>query len=149
MSALPDVDGWIIDFRTAREILDSTSNYERSHLIGLCKAKLVWLSHTEQNLFKSHADAKKHFIGDQNLIVEPDDDVVTAAISLDGKKLPKGRKLLVSDEASLMIAAAASAKGYGVISDHQSTTFATVHTICGVCGVPSLSRHEYFAAEME
>lgn len=142
MSSLPEVNCWVIDFRTARAIFQSGSNFQRNHLIDLCQEESIWFSYTELSLFKSHPDLKEHFMDSQDRTADLDEDAVKRCVSL--KDSPAGLRLLTTDETSVVMAGFAAANNCGVISDRTSTVFTTVHQLCGAAGVPCFTSSDYF-----
>jgi hypothetical protein len=141
---LPPVDGWLIDFRTARAIFSSGSNERISHCVEMCATSKLHFPHCEEKLFKSDPSLKAPFIDQQNCLLEPDDDVFERCLAIDGN--PVRQRLLQGNDAAIFMTAAALAKNLGVISDAEAHSFATVRELCDVYGIPNVSSDEYFAA---
>lgn len=141
---LPAVTGWVIDFRTARDIWVSGSNVRINHCIDRCKAGDLHICHCDEGHFKSLPALRAVFLDDQNCVYVPDNDIMGRCISISDH--PKGQKVLKGNQAALFITAIAAAKNYGVISDHRSSKFSTVFDLCEEFGIPVLSADDYFAA---
>src|SRR5688572_27714701 len=115
--ALPAVAGWIIDFRTAKFIFASGNNLWISHCVDQCAHGCLFMCHREEEDFKSVPQLRAPFLDDNKCMVEPDDEIADCCIAMDAS--PPARKLFAGDGVSIYIAGIASAKGYGVISDHR------------------------------
>jgi len=142
--ALPAVEGWIIDFRTARAIFTSGSNERINHCVGMCANSQLHIPHCEEKLFKTLPILKAPFIDQQNCILEPDDDIFERCQAIDGH--PVRQRLLQGNDAAIYMTAAALERNFGVISDASSHSFSTVRELCDVYGVHNFSADEYFAA---
>jgi len=142
--ALPPVDGWLIDFRTARVIFQSGSNERIDHCVGLCAQGKLRLVDCEEKLFRDEALLRAPFIDHQDCVLVPDDDVYEKCNIV--TQHPFRQELLVGNEAAIYLTAAALAKNLGVISNTNSTAFKTVRDLCGAYGVPVFSVTEYFGA---
>lgn len=142
--ALPSVAGWIVDFRTAREIWGSGSNARIDHCVGQCVSGCLHICHCEEASFKSLPALRAAFLDDQNCIWAADTDITDRCCSISGD--PISQRLVKGNEAALFIAAIAAANNLGVISNAQSTRFATVVDLCQHFGIPVLSADEYFDA---
>lgn len=140
---LPNVEGWVIDFRTAREIFASGSNERISHCIDACGAGRFHVCHCEEKEFKSLPALRAPFIDEHDCLLVPDTDDMSKCLSVSAAPLAKRRA--VGDEASVFITGIAASKGYGVISNHRSFVFATVYDLCCAYGIPVLSADDYFA----
>lgn len=140
--ALPPVTGWVIDFRTAREIWASQSNARINHTLDKCKAGDIHICHCEEANFKSFPALRAAFIEDQDCVYAPDNDITDRCIALSDHQMDK--RLFKGNQAALFITAIAAANNFGVISDHRSTAFATVYDLCEEFGIPVLSADEYF-----
>ena len=57
-----------MDFRTAKEIFDSGSNERIDHVIKLCEAGNLHVSHCEEALFKADPRLKSPFLTRQNCV---------------------------------------------------------------------------------
>lgn len=142
--ALPPVQGWMIDFRTAIAIFESGSNERIAHCVERCENHTLHICHCEEDQFKASDLLKGPFIVDQCCVHEPDDDIFKRCITI--SQSPNGKPRLTGNEAAVFITATALSKNYGVISNHRSTVFATVYDLCCTYGVPILSADEYFGA---
>ena len=142
--ALPSVAGWVVDFRTAREIWASGSNVRIDHCVGQCVAGAFHICHCEEPSFKSLPKLRAAFLDDQNCVHVPDADIMDRCIAVSGH--PKGQRVIRGNQAALFITAIAAAKNFGVISDHRSTKFATVFDLCVEFGIPVMSADDYFNA---
>lgn len=140
---LPSVPGWLIDYRTAHTVFASLSNRRIDHLIARCQARELYISHHEESRFSADPLVKGPFLKDQCCIYEPDDDVYERCPAV--RAPANGKKLLVGNEAAVFITAIAISRNFGVISDHKSKTFSTVHDFCATYGVPVLTSAKYFS----
>lgn len=141
---LPAVSGWMIDFRSARSIFESGNNHQISHCVEACSNGTFRYSHREHELFKEDAALKAAFV-DQQCRCFPDQQVLQAALGI--RNSPLAKKMLAgSRDGGIFIAAIASTRNYGVISDHRSLVFPTVFDLCKHYGIPVLSTAEYFDA---
>jgi hypothetical protein len=59
---LPDVQGWVIDFRTARHIFLSGNNQRISRCIDCCASGTLVCCHCEESLFKGTPALKAAFL---------------------------------------------------------------------------------------
>jgi hypothetical protein len=139
----PAVDGWIIDFRTARAIFNSGSNERIDHCIGMCASGQLYIPHCEEKLFRTLPALKAPFLDQHNCVLEPDDDVFERCKAIDGH--PVRQRLLQGNDAAIFMTAAALERNLGVISDANGHSFATVRELCDVYGVHNFSADEYFA----
>ncbi|CAA2106908.1 hypothetical protein MBUL_03900 [Methylobacterium bullatum] len=139
---LPNVKGWLIDFRTAKAIFVTQSNARITHCVSRCHDGTLHICHTEAERFSNDPALAAPFMIDQCRIFEPDEDVFhrCQAIGANGC----GKPILASNETGVFLSAIAMAHNFGVISDHRSPKFATVFDMCAVLGVPVLSAEEYF-----
>ena len=141
---LPAVGGWIIDFRTAREIFTSGSNERISHCVSMCGRGKLFTFFCEKDNFKQVPTLKQTFIQDQNCVLVPDDDVMKRCISI--SKTPLAKKRLQGNDSALFLTATAAAHNFGVISNHQSFVYTTVGDLCQVHGIPFFAADQYFDA---
>jgi hypothetical protein len=139
---LPLVEGWLIDFRTARTIFVSGNNQWISHCVGLCEEGRLHFCHCERELFKDMPILKATFLDNQNCTWEPDEDVFQRCVPIGAS--PAGQNRLMGNEAAVFLTAIAASRNFGVISDHRSPVFTTVYDLCNTYGVPVLSAAEYF-----
>lgn len=140
---LPPVQGWMIDYRTAQTIFASQSNVRIAHCVTCCQAGTLFLSHYEEAKFRRDPLLAGPFIADQCCIYEPDEDIYGRCHAV--RDAANGKPLLVGSDATVFISATALSRQFGVISDHQSARFATVHDLCPPYGVPVLTSEQYFA----
>ncbi|KIZ41432.1 hypothetical protein OO17_15110 [Rhodopseudomonas palustris] len=140
---LPDVDGWMIDFRTARDIFASFNNERIDHCVSMCARGSLFACYCEQDLFKQLPALKQNFIQDHKCILVPDEDVMRRCIGI--SKTPLAKERLVGNESALFLAATAAARNFGVISNHQSIVYTTVGDLCQHYGIPFLCADQYFA----
>jgi hypothetical protein len=140
---LPQVNGWIIDYRAAASIFDSGNNLRISHCIDACKNRTLHYCHCEHDDFK-RASALSCFVEDAGRRCTPDDDVLLQAASISGytttQKMLKGHATT-----AIFIAAVAAAKNFGVISSHTNLVFCTVVDVCKHYGIVVLTPDQYFA----
>lgn len=141
---LPPVHGWLIDYRTAHIIFASKSNVRIDHIIARCQAGNLHICHREESKFRADDLLLGPFIDDQCCVYEPDDDVYDRCPAVEHSAAAVGKTLLVGSEAAVFMTALAIAKQFGVISDHTSPRFATVHDLCPAYGVPVLTADQYF-----
>jgi len=139
---LPDVNGWLIDYRTADSIYSSGSNIRIDHCTQLCIDGKLWCCHDEKPLFAKSTTLAPVFINGHDCVVVPSDDALERSLAIASS--PVGKKRLSGNEASVFLAGIAAASGYGVISDHRSIVFATVYDMCEMFGVPVYTADEYF-----
>lgn len=139
---LPILPGWLIDFRTAREIFSSGSNERISHCVGLCGSGQLQICHCEEQEFKGVSQLKSAFIDEQNCIVVPDDDILERCLGISAGRL--GSNILTGNNAAVFITAIAASRGYGVISNHRSISFSTAYDLCKLYGIPVYSADKYF-----
>jgi hypothetical protein len=140
---LPQVQGWMIDYRTAHTIFASQSNVRINHCVARCQAGQLHVCHHEEGRFRDDALLVGPFINDQCCIYEPEDDIYERCPAV--RDAANGKPLLVGSDAVIFITATALARQFGVISDHFSPRFATVHDLCAVYGIPALTADQYFA----
>ena len=141
--SLPEVEGWLIDFRTSRTIFSSGNNEWISHCVGLCEAGGLHICHCERQLFRDDPSLRDPFLDSQNCVWEPDEDVFQRciAIAASGRVPPT----LIGNDTAVFLTATAAGNNLGVISDHRSIIFSTVYDLCITYGVPIFSAAEYFA----
>lgn len=140
---LPPVRGWVIDYRTAREIFASRNNQRIDHCLSLCSLGSLFSCHCERDHFKQHEALKQPFIEDQKCILVPDDNVLRRCISI--SKTPLAKNRLEGNDAALFMTATAAAHNFGVISNHQSFMYTTVGDLCRAHGIPCFTADQYFA----
>jgi hypothetical protein len=140
--ALPSVNGWLVDFRTARSIFLSGSNERISHCVGLCASSKLYICHCEEDAFKSLQVLREPFLDENKCIFEPDEDIFDRCIAVSAH--PNGKACLIGNEAAIFITAIALAKNFGVITDHRSPPFQTAYDLCKSYGIPVFSADEYF-----
>lgn len=141
--SLPQVDGWVIDFRTAISIFESNSNERINHLIERCENNTLKICHCEEQVFKGAEIVKGPFIIDNNCVYEPDSSVFQRCETI--SVAPNGKQLLQGNESAIYITAIALEENFGVISNHRSPIFDTVYDLCASYGVPVYSADEYFS----
>ena len=141
--SLPPVQGWLIDYRTARAIFSSQSNVQINHCLAKCTAGEMHVCHQEEHLFRQDNYLVGPFIEDQFCVFEPDDDVYDRCPGV--RDAVCGKPLLDRGDVPVFLTAIALAKQFGVISSHTSPSFATVHDLCALFGVPVLTAQQYFA----
>jgi hypothetical protein len=142
--ALPAVEGWVIDFRTAREIFASLNNERIDHCVSLCAQGRLFTCHCELDNFKKTPRLNQAFVEDQRCILVPDENVMKRCISISKTPLAKAR--LEGNESALFITATAAAHNFGVISNHQSIVYTTVGDLCNAHGIPFFTADQYFNA---
>lgn len=140
--ALPQVNGWLIDFRTAEEIFASGSNVRIGHCVQLCIQGQLRCCHCDKNSFKDVPALKAAFLVDQDRVVIPDDDILKRSLAI--SHTPVGSKRLQGNESAVFLTAIAASGGYGVISNHRSPIVSTVYDLCTHFGIPVYSAEEYF-----
>jgi len=140
---LPHVQGWMIDFRTAHSIFASQSNARIAHCVARCHDHSLHICHHEEQRFRDDDLLVSAFIVDQCCTYEPDDDVYARCPAVAAN--PNGKSVLTGNKAAIFITATALSKHFGVISNHVSPRFATVHDLCAAFGVPVLTADEYFS----
>jgi len=141
---LPVVEGWVIDFRTAREIFTSRNNERIDHCVSMCAQGRLFTCHCEQENFKQTPTLKQAFVEDQKCILIPDENVMKRCISI--SKTPLAKQRLEGNESALFITATAAARNFGVISNHQSIVYTTVCDLCQAHGIPFFTADQYFNA---
>ena len=140
---LPLVQGWMIDHRTAHSIFASQSNARIAHCVARCQNGSLRVCHHEERRFRDDALLASTFLIDQCCIYEPDDDIFERCPAIASNL--NGKSILTGNQAAIFITATAISKHFGVISDHISPRFATVHDLCTAFGVPVLTADQYFA----
>lgn len=97
--ALPQVSGWLIDFRTADSIFSSGSNVRIDHCLELCGAGGLFFCHEEEKLFKATPKLKQAFMDNCDCLLFPDHDVMQRCVSVQNnpicKKLFNGNRLAI------------------------------------------------------
>ena len=141
--ALPQVAGWLIDFRTADSIFDSGSNERIDHCVNLCGTGLLFFCHEEEKLFKGAPTLKQAFIDDCDCLLFPDQATMQKCVSVQGSPICK--KLFKGNRTAIILTATAACRNFGVISDHRSPIFNTVFDLRKHFGIPTYSANEYFA----
>lgn len=141
--SLPSVHGWLIDYRTAHSIFASQSNERIAHCVARCQHGSLHVCHHEEKQFRHDDLLANAFIIDQNCVYEPDDDIYERCPAVATN--PNGKSILIGNESAIFITSTALSKHFGVISDHVSPRFATVHDLCLAFGVPVLTAHQYFS----
>lgn len=139
-----NVKGWIVDYRTAAKIFETSNNSQIAHLVGLCATAALFICHCEEARFRQNARLRPAFIDENCCVVEPNREIMSKCETIASS--PNGKRLLPSDDASIYITAVALTRQLGVISDHRSAVFPTVYDLCCTYGVPVLSAVEYFAS---
>lgn len=134
--------GWIIDYRAAKQVFVSANNARISRIIEMRSKDSIFICHHEENRFKGDAHLETAFMNGKSCTIEPDQDIYNRAALL--AQSLNGKPLLVGGEAAIYITAAALSKNFGVISDHQSPKYLTVHDLCPLYGVPIFTSDEYF-----
>jgi hypothetical protein len=133
----------MIDYRTAHSIFASQSNTRIAHCIARCQDGSLYICHHEERRFRDDGLLANAFVLDQCCIYEPDDDIYARCPAIASN--PNGKSILIGNQAAIFITATALSKHLGVISDHVSPRFATVHDLCAAFGVPVLTSNQYFA----
>src|SRR4051794_29961147 len=118
---LPAVQGWLIDFRTARAIFDSGNNQRIAHCVGLCQNGSLHICHCEEDQFREVPALKATFLDGPNCVCEPDEEIFERCGTIAAN--PLAAKCLKGDDTPLYLSAAALAKNYGVMTDHRSIAF--------------------------
>ncbi len=139
---LPAVNGWLIDFRTARAIFESQSNERIAHCVDACANGSMHYCHEERDLFKGVPNLKSAFVDQANCVCTPDQEILE--ICLHVARLPLAKKLMVGNNSAIFLTATAAVKKYGIISDHRNLVLTTVYDLCKAYGIPSFSANEYF-----
>tara|TARA_B100000378_G_C18024572_1_gene405346 strand:+ start:894 stop:1334 length:441 start_codon:yes stop_codon:yes gene_type:complete len=135
--ALPEVEGWLIDYRTAEPIFDGQNNAGINHLVGMCQQGELFICHTEEGLFREHNSLKPAFLGDQRCVCEPSDDDFHRSQSI--AQIDFNPPIRRNDETTIFISAVALSNNLGVITNQVSTRFATVSQLGTHFGFPVLS----------
>jgi hypothetical protein len=141
--ALPEVSGWLIDFRTADAIFNSKSNVRVDHCVDLCNSGKLFFSHEEEKLFRGQPALKQAFIDDCDCLRFPDNAVMQKCVSVQSNPICKN--LFKGNRLAIILTATAACHNFGVISDHRSPVFSTVFDLCTHFGIPTYSADEYFA----
>ncbi|QYO77194.1 hypothetical protein [Devosia salina] len=141
--SLPEVNGWLIDYRTAHDIFSSGNNQKISHCVELCVAGTLFCCFCEKEFFNGFPPLKSSFIAEQDRVLVPDERVLQRALAIADSKVGSNR--LKGNDAAVFLAATALENDYGVISDHTSIVFSTIHDIGGKYGIPVFSSQSYFA----
>ena len=139
---LPNVDGWLIDFRTADAIFASGSNVRIDHCVDLCSRGKLLFCHHDEKQFKGMPTLKEVFIDDQDCLVFPDSCVAQQCV--DVQNSPISEKLFKGNKSAVVLTALAACKNMGVISDHRSPVYNTVYDLCKHFHIPTFSADEYF-----
>jgi hypothetical protein len=139
---LPSVQGWIIDFRTARAIFESGNNQRISHCVEACSNGHLHCCYYEIDLFKKVPALKPVFADGTNCQLIPDGEIMKHALRV-SNSVP-AKKMLPGNDAAVFITAFAATHGFGVISDHRGFFFSTVYDLCIHYGIPVLSADDYF-----
>jgi len=133
----------MIDYRTAHSIFASQSNARIAHCVARCQNSSLYICHHEERWFREDDLLAAAFIVDQCCTYEPDDDIYDRCPAVAAN--PNGKSILTANQAAIFITATAVSKHLGVISDHVSPRFATVHDLCASFGVPVLTADQYFS----
>lgn len=139
---LPRVDGWVIDFRTARTVFESGSNIRIDHFTELVGDGQLFVCHQDEKLFKAHPKLKAVFIDEQDCVCFPDQAMMNTCVNV--SRHPLCKNLFQGGESAIVITALAATKNLGVISDNRSSVFTTVFDLCKHFGIHSLTADEYF-----
>jgi hypothetical protein len=140
--SLPSVAGWLIDFRTARSIFASGNNARIAHCVGLCGAGNLHICHCEEQSFRGYPPLQGPFLDGHNCVWDPDENVFERCAAIASGA--GGRHLLTGNEVAVFLTAIGLSQNFGVISDHQSDAFVTVHDLCLTYGVPVFFAEQYF-----
>lgn len=141
--ALPSVNGWIIDFRSARAAFDGRLNISISALTQACADRKVHYCHCEHEDFKAHASLKLPFIDDQDCRIRPTDDVMAHALALRASINSGTKEVLIGDKASIFILASALAHQFGIITDGPSGKFLNVISLARKFGVAHVTTAQF------
>ena len=139
---LPKVSGWLLDFRTARVIAESESNFQINHCIEMCGCKKFRGTHLEKKKFSEIEMLKIHFVDNNNLIV-PDHNIIERATAITASAV--GKPTHPVDDVEVFLTATALSKNFGLISNHMNSRFVTVAELCESYGVEVLSVSQYFS----
>ena len=140
--SLPSVRGWIIDFRTARQVFASGNNQRIDHCVAACASGIMKHCHAEHELFKGVAALKAPFVDDNNCQCVPDAAILERCVAIAGS--PPAQRLIKGGNSAIFITATAVVQGFGVISSHHNLVFRTVRDLCSHFGVPVVTADEYF-----
>jgi hypothetical protein len=99
-------------------------------------------SHVEETQFRANKKLKECFLNGTGCVIEMDENIFQCCQTI--KNNPICRNLGRWNELAIYLAAVAATKNYGVISDHSSTKFSTVHDLCSVYDVHSYTQDRYF-----
>lgn len=142
--ALPDVPGWIIDYRTASAIYEAGQDDQVEHCDGKCACGELCFCSPELEYFKAHDLLVAPFVNDNDCMIVVEGEIM--AHSQDIMEGQYNKALRSGGESVILLASTAIHLGFGVISDHTSTMFVTVWDICPRYGLPVMTSAEYFAA---
>lgn len=140
---LPNVSGWMIDYRTAKSIFESGSNERVSHCIDLCNCGRLFITHQEEKRFKDHPLLGPVFLEEGCCLIIPDQTVRQTALSVSAAALEKPK--IEGNDSAIFITAIAASRNLGVISDHRSAAFSTVVDYCEHFHIPVYPSNLYFA----
>ena len=139
---LPQVDGWLIDYRTAAAVYESASNERIDHCTGMCEGGDLCFCSLEDKFFGGHDRLQPIFIEDNDCRIIPDNDVMSRTEHI--MTLPFAKPFRVGGQSIVVISAIAIARNFGIISDHTSDSFVTAADICAHYGVPVMTMDAFF-----
>lgn len=141
---LPVVKGWIINYRTAKNILASKSNVRTAHCVKCCQDGIWVICHQEEHYFKDDDVTSGTFVNGNSCVFDPTEAAYEICPVV--ASYANGKLLLGKSNTTLLIVAIAAIGNFGIISDFKSPKFATVHDLAPPFGIPELTADDYFAS---
>lgn len=141
---LPDKNGWLIDFVSARAVFEAHDNQLVGEFTQRCESGSLFCCRCEGDLFKSHDGLRPPFVDDQDCRIKMTDAIIgrlealahAATGGLNGKRRLPG-------DTSQYIVATAIEHDFGVISNKTSDLFITTTDLCLHCGVVALTTEQF------
>lgn len=138
---LPIVNGWLIDFRTARVIFTGGDNVLINACVQMCENGALKYCHCEDKDFRSDANLKPPFVDDQLCRAEPNADAMQRCAAIAG--MPQIKPLLIGDKTTIFLIGVALSFQFGILSNASSPRFATVHDIGPPLGLHVLTAQQF------
>jgi hypothetical protein len=142
--ALPNVNGWLIDFRTARVIFAGRGNILVTTLVGLCQSGDLQYCHCEHSDFRTDPNLCGPFVEEHACRSQPSKEVMLASTAIVGGHYNK--PLLKSDVLTVFLISTALTHQFGIITNIENPAFSTARDIGPPLGVHVLTSEQFEAA---
>lgn len=120
---LPQTQGWLLDYVTAKRVFESGDNELINTLTQMCEAQELLFCSCEDADFRKHPKLRPPFLDDNNCRVGLSGEIVGRVIAVMNGYNEK--PFVPGDRSTKFIVATALECNYGIISDRSSVAFAT------------------------